>query len=436
MKKSDIRRGTMWTIGFAALAYIGITVMLWVRQPGGPAGESAAVQGDGAPAWSDTLTNALSDIPSLRGMDAEIDRFMGRWNIKGLSLAVVRNDSLVYAKGYGMADVEAGRPMTPTTIMRIASASKLVTAVAVMKLVEQNRLRLDSRVFGPSGILDDPELTAAIGDPRALEITVDHLLLHAGGFTLGAGDPMFNTKDIMAAKHLSTPPDSLELTRIVMGRRLGFMPGAGRRYSNFGYMLLSLVIEKVSGKTYWDYVTQEVLRPAGVYGMRPAETYYSQRHPDEVKYYGPDDEQVEEWNGSGRMVPRFYGGSNVHGLMGAGGWCASAADLARLVASIDGDGRVKDVIGPTSVSVMTAHDENENMARGWSTIDPLGTWTRTGTLSSTHTLIERRAEGECWVLVTNTGVWTGHHFSSRDMSRLVERLRQKYSGALPRRSLW
>ena len=140
------------------------------------------------------------------------------------------------------------------------------------------------------------------------------------------------------------------------------------------------------------------------------------------------------------MDDRFYGGSNVHGLMGAGGWCASAADLARLVSAIDGDSRIPDVIGPSSVSAMTAHETDDkgdriNMARGWGIIDDNGKWTRTGTLSSTHTLIERFPDGECWVLITNSGVWTGHHFS-REMSRLVDRLRERYSSLMPRRSLW
>lgn len=443
MKKRDIRRGTLLTITFAAVAYLGLMITLWIRQPGGPGGDDGVyAKGAGSgPVWSDTLTNAMSDRPELSRMQGDLEAFMGRWNIKGMSVAVMRHDSLLYARGIGMADVEAVVKMTPTTIMRIASASKLVTGVAIMRLVEQGKLRLDSHVFGPDGILDDRVFTDAMADPRMNEITVDHLLLHSGGFTLGAGDPMFNTKDIMAAKHLSSPPDSLELTRIVLGRKLGFTPGAGRRYSNFGYMLLSLVIERVTGKSYWDYVTQEILHPSGVYGMRPATNYYSQRHPNEARYYGPDDEKIEEWNGSGRMVDRFYGGSNVHGLMGGGGWCASAPDLARLVASIDGDNRLPDVIGPSSVSVMTERGTDEkgdviNMARGWSVSDENGKWTRTGTLSSTHTLIEHFPDGECWVLITNSGVWTGSHFSSRDMSRLVERLRTRYSGLLPRRNLW
>ncbi len=385
--------------------------------------------------WSDTLSNRASFIASLDPMDNDIERFMRKWEIKGISFAVTRHDSLLYAKGYGMADVSAGKTMDASTIMRMASVSKLVTAVGIMKLCENGKLSLDSKVFGEDGILNDTVYTNAMRDPRMRDITVDHLLRHKGGFTLGAGDPMFNTKDIMAVKRLTTPPTNEELTKIVLGRRLGFTPGAGRRYSNFGYMLLSLVIERVTDMNYWDYIREAVLEPAGAYQFRPATNYYADRHDKETRYYPPDNELVEEFNGSGNMVERVYGGSNVNGLMGAGGWVASAADLARLVAAIDGEPGVKNILSDESISTMTSYDEKENMSRGWGEISPDGRWRRTGTLSSTHALVERYPQGDCWVILTNSGVWTGHHFS-RDLQRLIERLRSRYGNELPRRNLW
>ena len=385
--------------------------------------------------WSDHLTNEMSSTPELAGMDRRIERFIGKWNIKGLSLAVTRNDSLLYAKGYGMADVEEGRPMTPQNIMRLASASKLVTAIAIMRLAEEGKLNLDSKVFGPQGILNDSSYTNAIRDTRLFDVTVDHLLQHKGGFGMGAGDPMFNTKDIIAARRLPGPPTNEELTEIVLGRKIAFTPGEGFRYSNFGYMLLSLVIERVSGQSYWDFVTEEVLHPAGCYRFRPATNYYAERNEDEVRYYGPDNVPVEEWNGSGQMVERVYGGSNVNGLLGAGGWCASASDLARLVAATDKYPHVSNIISNRSIDFLTEYAKEGHMSRGWSEIDEHGKWRRTGTLSSTHTLIERFPNGECWVLITNSGVWTGHNFS-RSMSQLVSDLRGAYSSLLPRQDLW
>lgn len=430
MRRSDIRNSTFYIIGFTVVAFTLIHVFRWVPQTTQP--QSSAKPGV---AWSDTLSNKASDIPSLRPMDAEIERFLQKWEIKGLSLAVTRNDRLVYAKGYGWADMENQVPMDTKSIMRIASASKLITATAIMKLIEHGKLNLDSKVFGPDGILNDTAYTNAVRDKRHFDITVDHLLQHKGGFTLGAGDPMFNTADIMQAKHLSKAPSNHELVSIVLGRRLGFVPGSGRRYSNFGYMLLSLVIEKITGKPYWDYVAEEVLHPAGAYRFRPGTTYYTQRAENEARYYGPDTVKVKEFNGSGRMVDRVYGGSNINGLLGAGGWVTSASDLARLVAAIDGEKGVKDILSPASVALMTKHDGEDKETRGWTDSDGKGKWQRTGTLGSTHTLITRYPDGECWVLITNSGVWTGHNFS-HDMQRLVDRLRQRYGDKFPNRNLW
>lgn len=434
MTRKDIRRGTLVTMAFVVICVAAIAVIVGLRT-GEEKKSVGTAKVQAANDWMANLTNESSDYIPLAPMDAMIERFMGKWSVKGMSLAVTRNDSLLYTKGYGWADQEAGIPMGPRNIMRMASASKLVTAIAIMKLKEEGKLTLDTKVFGPEGILNDTSFTNAMIDLRMQDITVDHLLRHQGGFGRGAGDPMFNTNDIIKAKRLSSPPSNEDLVRIVLGRRIAFAPGEGRIYSNFGYMVLSMVVERLTGMSYWDYVTEHVLEPAGCHGFRPATNYYSERNADEVKYYGPDDEKVEEWNGSGRMVDRVYGGSNVNGLMGAGGWCASSADLARLVAATDKYPYVKNVLGKASIDSLTAYAEKEKLSRGWSETDAKGKWTRTGTLSSTHALIQRFPDGECWVLLTNSGVWTGHHFS-HDMMRLVDRLRSSYSDKMPRRDLF
>lgn len=431
MKKSDIRNGTLIIMAFTMVCF---TAILFFADRNESVVISKPVD-QTISSWIDTLTNKSSHYPPLNSMDSRIERFRSKWELKGLSLAVVRHDSLLYAKGYGWADQEGDVKMQPTSIMRIASASKLVTAAAIMKLVEEGKLSLDDKVFGPDGILSDQAYTDTVNDKRIFDITVDHLLQHKGGFTLRSGDPMFNTVDIMEAKRLTSPPSNEELTAIVLGRRLGFEPGNGRRYSNFGYMLLSLVIEKVTGRSYWDYVSEEILKPAGAFDFKPGTNYYEERHDKEVKYYGPDNEKVKEFNGSGRMVDRVYGGSNINGLAGAGGWITSAPGLARFVASIDGDSTIPDVISPESVRLMTFNDDEDKQTRGWVDSDGKGKWTRTGTLSSTHSLILRYPDGECWVLITNSGVWTGHKFS-KDLLRLVEDLRRDYSDKMPSRNLW
>ena len=120
------------------------------------------------------LTNELSDTSSLHPMDKEIETFLQRWCMKGASLAVMRGDSLLYAKGYGWADEEKGIKMSPGTLLRVASVSKLVTATGIMVLKERGLLDLEDKVFGPEGILNDECYTSAIRDKRYFRITVDN----------------------------------------------------------------------------------------------------------------------------------------------------------------------------------------------------------------------------------------------------------------------
>lgn len=433
MKRTTIRNSTVGIIIFCTLSFVVIFIAGYYSLK--RSFLSSPNRENGVLTWSDTISN--QPVPeSLLPMEKVITRFMEKWDVRGMQIAVSRNDSLLFTKGYGYADKEKGIPMQANTIMRIASSSKLITAAAVAKLVESAKLKLTDTVFGERGVLNNPEYTEAIADKRLLTVTVGNLLRHEGGFTLAAGDPMFNTRDIVHAKKLDNAPSNRELVRIVLGRRLGFQPGSGHRYSNFGYFLLSLIIEKVSGMSYWEYVEDKILNPAGVNGMRPATNYYEDKWPGEAKYYAPDDELVEEFKGNGRMVERPYGGTNMRGLMGAGGWLSSAADLCRFVAAIDGDNRFADILSPRSVKAMTLPTDSESeRGFGWTKTDEKGNWMRSGTLSSGHSLIARFPDGECWVITMNTGVWRGFHFT-RDLQNLVNRLRKDYSSLLPRQNIF
>ena len=104
---------------------------------------------------NDTLTNEMSDIPELQGLDRKIRSYLRKWHMKGASLAITRGDSLVYAKGYGWADAENGIEMSPRHILRMASVSKLITAAGIMVLHDRGDLNIKDTVFGPSGILND-----------------------------------------------------------------------------------------------------------------------------------------------------------------------------------------------------------------------------------------------------------------------------------------
>lgn len=97
-------------------------------------------------------------------MDSLIERYLKRWEINGAQLVITRNDSLLYARGFGFADKEKGIQMEPNMVMRFASVSKLITAVGIMKLYEMKKLRLSDKAFGPKGILNDTTYCNSIKD--------------------------------------------------------------------------------------------------------------------------------------------------------------------------------------------------------------------------------------------------------------------------------
>ena len=264
-----------------------------------------------------TLTNEMSDTSSLAGFDRMVKNYLTYWAIHGASLSVMRNDSLLFAKGYGEAD--SGLEMQPGNILRMASVSKLVTAAGIMVLQDRGLLNIKDHVFGPDGILNDSTYNAAIKDTLYYRITVEDLLRHKGGFSRRGGDPMFSTRWIMMQNGWSEAPTQEQLMELQLKRRLKFVPGTAQEYSNFGYLALSMVIEKVSGMDYETFLQENVLRPAGCVDFHIAGNYYKHKLPNETRYYVQhDDEPAEEFNNSGRKVTRCYGGNNVTGLSGAG----------------------------------------------------------------------------------------------------------------------
>ena len=385
---------------------------------------------------NDTLTNAMSSQPELHAMDSIMQRYLKRWEIHGAQLAISRHDSLLYARGFGYADKDHQISMEPSYIMRMASVSKLVTATGIMKLRDMGKIRLSDKVFGPKGILNDTFYVNSIRDKRYFDITVEQLLRHKAGFTNYAGDAIFSTRYIMQQNHLTTPPDHHTLLRIVLRRHLGYTPGTAQRYCNIGYTLLSLIIEKRTGMSYENFMQRYVLNPAGCYDFHIAGNYLKDRRPNETVYYMHSSSvPVPEFNNSGRMVVRCYGENDITTALGAGAWVASAAELCRLVASIDGDRTVPDVISPQAVKLMTQEMPDHQFSLGWNFTPRNRPWIRTGSLVGTSALVLRYPDGECWVFITNTSTWKGHKFS-QDTMALFEKLRKRFGSKMPKRNMF
>ena len=152
---------------------------------------------------NELITNDMSQIEELEGMDRKVEAYLRKWWMKGASLAIMRNDSLLYAKGYGWADEEKEQKMEPGNILRMASVSKLITAAGIMVLQDKGMLSIKDTVFGPTGILNDT--IYKFRDRNYKKITVEHLLRHQAGFRR---DPLFSSRDVMHQLKLDHAPSA------------------------------------------------------------------------------------------------------------------------------------------------------------------------------------------------------------------------------------
>jgi len=184
-------------------------------------------------------TNAMADK-----VDQYVETLLKKFNVPGLSLAVVKNGKVIKSKGYGLANVELNVPATPNTVYQWASVTKQFTAAAILLLADEHRLKLDERI--------SVYLTNA---PAAWSnVTVRRLLNHTSGIKSYTGLPGF-FKDI---RKDFTKEDLIGLVRDLP---LEFEPGARWSYNNTGYFLLGQIIENVSGRSYGDFLQERIFGP-------------------------------------------------------------------------------------------------------------------------------------------------------------------------------
>ena len=370
------------------------------------------------------LTNSYSSSSEFDDCLPVVNSFMKKWNIQGASVAIARQGKLVYARGFGYADTAAGLETQPYSKFRVASISKLVTAIAVMKLMEEGKLSLDDKVFGPDGILND-SCYCYPRDKRVFNISVAHLLSHEGGWSQRYGDQMFMPHVIAREMKCSLPVDTRTIVRFALSKRLHFTPGTGRSYSNLGYSILGLVIEKISGMPYEDYCTTAIFEPLGIYDIVPGKNLPEEKAPFEVTYYEPAGMPLRpSVYGTGELVPVRYGGNDVEALGAAGYWLATAPDLMKLVLAVDGFDYNDDILSESSIELMT--DVNNSISPlGWKTTLENGTWIRTGSFAGTAAMIKRQPDCLTWIVLLNSSAWNGpgiHTYINRMMASMVSQI--------------
>jgi CubicO group peptidase (beta-lactamase class C family) len=167
-------------------------------------------------------------------------------NDPGMAVLVAQDGKILFEKGYGLADREHHVPVTPQTTFRIASITKQFTAVAILKLQEEGKLSVQDR------------LSKFIPDfPRGDEVTLRQLLTHTSGIHNYTDEPDF-------LSHVANPTTTEAIIEAMKKYPYDFDPGTKWNYDNSGYMLLTYIVEKVSGQSYGDFLRENFFQPLGM----------------------------------------------------------------------------------------------------------------------------------------------------------------------------
>ena len=344
-------------------------------------------------------------VPGMTSYDQTITDVMRKHTIPGAAVAVLRDGKLIYARGFGYADVENRTPVQPDALFRIASVSKPITSAAIMTLVDDGKLKLDDRV-APFIAHLTPAPGATV-DSRWEQITIRHLLNHTGGWDrnkpTGGFDPMDRPSIAAAAVSAPAPATAETIIRYMKGMPLDFNPGEKHAYSNFAYIILGRVIERVSGMPYAEYVRARVLQPVGANRTQQGRSRLRDALPDEVKYYFPG----EPWKGTTLLVPSVfpgegpvpvnYGGFHIEAMDASGAWVSSTIDLLRFLAGVDGRADRPDILSAALVAEMTGSGPVVcasgacYYASGWLVRPTEGdaSWSHGGTLPGTTAMLVR-----------------------------------------------
>ena len=245
---------------------------------------------------------------------SEVDALMSRYDgaVPGASLLVIQDGNLVVQRGYGLSDIEHGIEAGPTTNYRLASVTKQFTASAILLLAEDGKLTLDDRLRRWL-----PSLPAADD-----AVTLRHLLTHTSG--------LIDYEDVMPESTTGQLRDADVLRLLESQDRTYFKPGSDYRYSNSGYALLALIVERASGKSFQDFLRERIFLPLGMH-----DTLAYVRGGPEVAHRAYGYSEIE-----GRWIRTDQ--STTSAVLGDGGIYSSIVDLAKWDAALYDDRLLSD----------------------------------------------------------------------------------------------
>ncbi len=352
-------------------------------------------------------------VPELAAYDAAIRSVMQKWAIPGASVAITDQGRLVYARGFGFADRERGLLVQPASVFRMASISKTLTGMTILRLIQEGRFALDSRALDLI-----PNITPIPGiavDPRTRQITVQQLLQHTGGWAKEIPDDA-SLQFTSAARALNVDRSTItpdHMARFAISQGLDFAPGTRYYYSQTGYLLLGRIIERITGKKYEDAVKEKLLTPAGAAAsFKIGKSLFAQKEPDEVRYYNFPGASLGT---SAPVVPgtaipfdRQYGNYWVEQAEAYGGWIGNAIDVMKYINALEGR-RGPALLSPASLAsigqrpVITGPGGTP-IGLTWRLTALAGGqfhWWHSGGAVGTRNLLARRQNNRDWVVLMN-----------------------------------
>jgi len=201
-----------------------------------------------SPPFKQELKSKQPALGLTEQIDSIVSHKMNQYNIPGLSIGLVKNDAILYSKGYGVRSIVTHDQVTENTIFHTASISKLLTALAIMQLVEQKVITLNDKLI-------DLLPGLSYSDKRLEQITIKNLLNHTSGLP-----------DIRNYHWDNNNQSDNTLTDYINGLTLNIEsePGSEYHYSNLGYNILGHIIEKMTSTTFDDYLKENILDKSGM----------------------------------------------------------------------------------------------------------------------------------------------------------------------------
>jgi CubicO group peptidase (beta-lactamase class C family) len=194
---------------------------------------------------------AIKEEFELKEVIKKINLILKNKNVPGLSISIIKNDSIVYSGGMGMADCDKNIPCSQKTIFRAASIAKSFVSLGLLKLVSEGKLNLTDKLSAIA-----PEIKFKNKWEKTNPILIIHLLEHTTGFDDWHSDEQFS--------NVPNIPIAIAIQKNNRSKECKWKPGAFYSYSNVNYGIAGFVIEKITGQKFDDYLSREILKPLGM----------------------------------------------------------------------------------------------------------------------------------------------------------------------------